>query len=78
MMGRGEQDGFCCEMMQGNVTNTCDQHPDRYDCPDMLIDRVRGGYGLMIRSDAGGGVIEIRYCPWCGSNLPPIGDIEIP
>ena len=77
MNGSGEQGGFCCEMMQGNVTNMCDQHPDRYDCPDMLVDRVRGGFGLMIRSDAGGGVIEIRYCPWCGSNLPPIGEIEI-
>ncbi len=73
-----ELTGFCCAMMQGNLTNVCDQHPDRRDCPDVLVDQVRGGYGLVIRSEAGGGVIEIRYCPWCGSHLSPIGDIEAP
>ncbi len=62
----------CCEMMQSNVENTCDQHPDRYDCPDCLVDfsaRSRQ-YGLMIRNEAGGGMILIRFCPWCGTGLP--------
>ena len=76
MMATDDQGGFCCGMMRHNVTNTCDQHPNRYDCPDMLVDRVSGGFGLTIRSDGGGGVIEIRYCPWCGAGLPPIQEVE--
>lgn len=72
-----DQAGFCCKMMEQNVTATCTQHPDGHDCPDILLRRVRGGYGIKIADDAGGGVIEISYCPWCGSNLPPIQDIEI-
>jgi len=63
----------CCATMHENVTKTCLEHPDRYDCPDALVDRVAAGYGLMIHNDGGGGVIEIRFCPWCGSQLPAIG-----
>ena len=70
------ESSFCCDMMRAQVMNVCDQHPNRYDCPDMLIDQVRGGFGLRIGTDAGGGAVEIRYCPWCGSRLPPIGDID--
>lgn len=64
----------CCDTMATNVDSVCDHHPDRYDCPDALVDTVRGGYGLMIHNDGGGSVIEIAFCPWCGSKLPPIAD----
>ena len=62
----------CCEMMRRNVENTCDVHPDRGDCPDCLVDywERRKMYGLMTRNDAGGGMISISYCPWCGTKLP--------
>jgi hypothetical protein len=62
----------CCEMMRSNVENVCDVHPNRYDCPDCLVDFSDrfNEYGLMIRAEAGGGMIRIQYCPWCGSKLP--------
>jgi hypothetical protein len=66
----------CCEMMAGNIANTCNQHPDRYDCPDALIDGVRGGYGLIIH-DGTKSVIEIQFCPWCGVKLPAIGPLVL-
>lgn len=61
----------CCEMMTENVEKACDQHPDRYDCPDCLIDYWpdRRTYGLIIH-DGGRSVIVISYCPWCGTKLP--------
>jgi hypothetical protein len=61
----------CCEMMQGNVENECDMHPDRGDCPDCLVDywEKSNSYVLMIH-DGGGSGITISYCPWCGAKLP--------
>ncbi|MGN6619479.1 MAG: DUF6980 family protein [Sphingomonas sp.] len=60
----------CCEMMRSNVENSCEKHADRADCPDCLIafwpDEKR--YGIMIH-DGGSSMVEIAYCPWCGSNL---------
>lgn len=59
----------CCEMMAYHVASTCEQHPDRHDCPDALIERGRGGYGIMIH-DGGASVVGIAFCPWCGAKLP--------
>ena len=66
----------CCEMMRSNVENTCDIHPDRFDCPDCLVDydERSSRYGLIILNEAGGGVITIAYCPWCGTKLPDLID----
>ncbi len=60
----------CCEMMRSNVESVCEQHPDRYDCPDCLIDfwPDAPAYGIMIH-DGGSSTIEISYCPWCGTKL---------
>jgi hypothetical protein len=68
----------CCEMMRSNVENACDQHADRFDCPDCLVnyDERSRHYGLIIH-DGGGSVITIQFCPWCGAKLPdplPIAD----
>jgi hypothetical protein len=59
-------------MMRSNVEKVCDLHPDRFDCPDRLVDydERSGRYGLIILNEAGGGVISIAYCPWCGTKLP--------
>jgi len=59
-------------MMRSNVEKTCDIHPDRFDCPDCLVDysHKHDSYGLIILNEAGGGVIRIAYCPWCGAKLP--------
>ncbi|MCC6924952.1 hypothetical protein [Novosphingobium sp.] len=60
--------------MAYDLEQICAQHTDRYDCPDALVAQIRGGYGLIIH-DGGRGVIMISYCPWCGTELPEIGDI---
>ena len=62
----------CCQTMRYNVERTCDVHQDRFDCPDCLVDynERSGRYGLIILNDAGGGVITIDYCPWCGTKFP--------
>jgi hypothetical protein len=60
--------------MSYDLTQVCDQHPDRFDCPDMIMAEVRGGFGIMIH-DGGNGVIQIAFCPWCGAKLPPIGEL---
>jgi hypothetical protein len=64
--------------MAYDLNQVCDLHPDRAACPDAMIGEVRGGYGLYVRTGErgyGSSVIEIRFCPWCGANLPPIGDL---
>lgn len=68
--------GPCCDRMKFDLDQTCDQHTDRFDCPDNLIAQVRGGFGLIVH-DGSGSAIEISYCPWCGSALPPIGDLDL-
>jgi hypothetical protein len=57
-------------MMRSNVEKACDQHANREDCPDCLIAYWPSSktYGIMVH-DGGSSVIEIAYCPWCGSKL---------
>jgi hypothetical protein len=65
---------YCCEDMRRDLEHVCGQHPDRFDCPDNLIARVRSGYGIIIHN--GGDVVaEINFCPWCGTELPAIEPI---
>ena len=61
----------CCDMMTNNVNSTCDQHADRHDCPDCLIDYWPSTqtYGIMVH-DGGSSMIVISHCPWCGTKLP--------
>lgn len=60
----------CCVDMQRHVEGVCDDHPNRFDCPDCLVDyrENRHEYGLIVH-DGGSSSIRIRYCPWCGSRL---------
>jgi len=61
-------------MMAAQIFHSCDQHPDRFDCPDALIHFWPAGkrwifeYGLIIH-DGGRSKILIQYCPWCGKRL---------
>ena len=50
--------------------NQCDSHPDRFACPDALVHRSSksGEYGLIVH-DGGSSVIDIAFCPWCGTSL---------
>ncbi len=63
----------CCERMADDLGQTCNLHADRAACPEAMIARVRGGFGLYVRDGEdgyAGSVIEIAYCPWCGTRLP--------
>ena len=66
--------------MAFDLNQVCELHADRAACPDAMIAPVRGGYGLYVRNGENGygqSVIEIGFCPWCGSKLQPIGDIDL-
>lgn len=65
----------CCGRMEYDLSQRCEQHADRNDCPDALISTVQGGYGIIVH-DGGNSVIKIAFCPWCGSKLPPIGALD--
>ena len=64
-------DGHCCDDMRREVKKSCEQHPDRFDCPDCLIhySSQYREYGLIVH-DGGRSVFRIRFCPWCGTRLP--------
>ena len=60
----------CCDAMRRAIEFVCDQHSDRFDCPDCLIhfSSKFGEYGLIVH-DGGSSSVAIRFCPWCGSEL---------
>ena len=58
----------CCDRMDYDLSQRCDAHVSRYACPDALIDVIGTRYGLIVH-DGGSSVIEIDFCPWCGTRL---------
>ena len=66
----------CCSRMAADLNQTCEQHAHRSACPDALFAQARGGYGIIVH-DGGGSVIEIAFCPWCGTKLAPIGELDL-
>lgn len=70
----------CCERLAYDLNQKCELHADRAACPDAMIAEARGGFGLYVRDGKDGygtSIIEIAYCPWCGSKLSPIGEIDL-
>jgi hypothetical protein len=61
----------CCETMARAVTTECEQHSDRFDCPDALLEYSEKfcEYGIIIH-DGGTAICLINFCPWCGARLP--------
>ena len=62
---------YCCGDMLREAERVCDKHPDRFDCPDCLLDyspKFRE-YGLIVH-DGGSACSIIKFCPWCGTQLP--------
>jgi hypothetical protein len=57
--------------MRREVERVCEQHANRFDCPDCVMHfrPTLRDYGLLIH-DGGTSVLIIRYCPWCGTKLP--------
>jgi hypothetical protein len=74
--GSPRTEDVCCERMALQLTQQCELHSSRYDCPDSLLHRVRGGYGLVVLGTDS--VVEIAFCPWCGTRLPAIEDVDLP
>lgn len=62
---------FPCVHIGDQITHTCDQHPDPHDCPDILVVYFPrfDEYSIPIR-DGGTSSSTIRFCPWCGVELP--------
>lgn len=62
---------YCCAMMTENLTNKCDTHKNRDECPDALLSVYsKGEIGLMIH-DGSDSYIQINHCPWCGLLIKP-------
>lgn len=57
--------------MEKQLSNVCDQHANRFDCPDALVEYLPkfDEYGVIVH-DGGKSVVTIEYCPWCGKRLP--------
>lgn len=57
--------------MARQLSHTCEQHDDPFDCPDNLIVYFPrfDEYGIIIH-DGGSSVLTIAHCPWCGRRLP--------
>lgn len=59
----------CCEKLRLQLNWTCTDHAEASDCPDALIGLFGAGrYGLYIH-DGGSSLLEIHFCPWCGTRL---------
>src|SRR5688572_13621245 len=61
-------DGMLCHDMLYHINLECAEHGDA--CGDRIVRRMCDGTIGIIVHDGGGSVIEIRFCPWCGSRLP--------
>ena len=62
---------YCCEEMKERIELNCDGHISKFDCPDFVIMYIPefDEYSIVIH-DGGKSGILIRYCPWCGKELP--------
>jgi hypothetical protein len=56
--------------MKEHIESKCEQHEDRFDCPDAIIhfSKTHKTYGIIIH-DGGSSYIKIDFCPWCGKKL---------
>ena len=61
----------CCNKMYEHIYYKCSTHPNIFDCPDNLIyyNEIFDEYGIIIH-DGGQSYNSIKYCPWCGKELP--------
>jgi hypothetical protein len=61
--------------MDADLARECAVHKTRAECPDALIEFLRGGYGLIVH-DGGTSVVSVDFCPWWGSKLPEPADLS--
>jgi hypothetical protein len=67
---REENKIFCCQQMADKVAESTDgDGVIKYNNADVIINKWGNGtYGIPIHY-GGSSVIEITYCPWCGTKL---------
>jgi hypothetical protein len=67
---REENKIFCCQQMADKIAESTDgDGAIKYNNADVIINKWGNGtYGIPIH-DGGSSVIEITYCPWCGTKL---------
>jgi hypothetical protein len=63
----------CCDDMTYHVDRVCPEHPDRRDCPDMIIAQGDDALYRILVPSSGYAGYQINNCPWCGTSLP--GDV---
>lgn len=61
---------FCCITMAEKILDGIKENgQDEYDNPDVIIRKWENGtYGIPIH-DGGSSMVQIVYCPWCGTEL---------
>lgn len=65
---------FCYDNMEHFATYQCEQHEDRFQCPDCLIHyfEEHDRFAIIIH-DGGGSFMTINFCPWCGKKFQEDG-----
>lgn len=61
----------CCDTMKAELEKVCAAGHAPRECPDTLVAYVAkfDEYGLVVH-DGGTSLVQILFCPWCGSRLP--------
>lgn len=61
---------FCCLEMSDKIFESKDDKGNiKYGNVDVIINQWKDGtFGIPIH-DGGSSIIEINFCPWCGTNL---------
>ncbi|MCF7861410.1 hypothetical protein K9M79_04105 [Candidatus Woesearchaeota archaeon] len=59
---------YCCSAMQHFAQFECDYCGDKLLCPQSIIHEDDSDYGIIVHDDTKS-IIQINYCPWCGSSL---------
>ncbi|MEQ6124647.1 hypothetical protein AAON49_10630 [Pseudotenacibaculum sp. MALMAid0570] len=61
---------FCCVTMAQRIHESLDDEGEiKHDDYDVVMNKWEDGtFGIPIH-DGGTSVIEINFCPWCGTNL---------
>lgn len=61
----------CCNRMSREINRKCpdEVHRDRTDCPSTVLHKGDDGLvGFLSKNEQGETrIVEINYCPWCGS-----------
>ena len=62
----------CCARMEKELALQIETGTKRFADPDALVwySEKFDEYGIIVH-DGGSSTVEILFCPWCGTKLPP-------